>query len=424
MENSTPLPLAVVEFTANNPHAKAAKEDDRLIISSPWGYEDSQFVFNLSETEIIEQLRYLLIVPQLDAFNHLDSNEAEFIFAFLHPTDPKVSGYLDRNFCFHFQGTSYACSFREPSERLFALAANYRPLPSDGAYQSAPQLIAFRDFQRRTELGPVAGRYFKDRVPRSFFIKPSIPLKEVDWESLTRHLNLLMVYYDRSSPRIVYRQKSEAAKEQSVEALRFIESTFPKELVFRPTDDVLLRLIDIARTSEARFAYIYSFQIFEYAGFYFIDAKTKTALSKLLRSPSFISCAEDRMAELFSLLTDSAQNDDFRIRKVIEEHCDPKLLWREIEKNKEFFYNDVCFDGGFNLPKLIAKDTTEETWCTMWTPRLIEQITRVRNCLVHAREKRENKAILPTDLNDKKLSLLLPIVLRMAEQIVIHNERG
>jgi len=109
------LPLSIIEFSANNPHVRVSREEGRLVINRPWGYEDAQFALPVEATAVIEELRHILIVPQLDAFLHLDINEAEFIFAFLLPKDDKVAGYLDRDFLFHFDGAQYSCAFREPS---------------------------------------------------------------------------------------------------------------------------------------------------------------------------------------------------------------------------------------------------------------------------------------------------------------------
>lgn len=298
----------------------------------------------------------------------------------------------------------------------------YRRLPFEGVTQAVPQLIAFRDFQRIDGLPPSAQKYFENRVPRSFFVKPSIPLKDVDWASLSRHLNLVMAYYDRRSPQIVLRDKADGVKGTTVESLRYTEGRFPGELSVRACDEILLRLLEVARSSSPRFSFIYCFQVLEYAGFYFVDAKSKSALSRLLRTPSFIDRADERIGELLSILTDVAQNDDVRIRRVVEEYCDPRSLWYEIAQDRDFFSTDTTFDGGFVLPKLIARDTSEDTWCTMWMPKLVDQITRIRNCLVHAREKRECRVILPTNGNDQKLERYLPLIRRVAEQIVLRGD--
>jgi len=421
MESDSSYPSGVKKFSSNNPHVKISKEDDKLIINQPWGQEDGQISIPLNDTAAIEQLQHLLINPRFDALMHLDKNEAEFIFAFLDPKNERESGYVDRAFKFHFQGVAFECVFREPSKQLFLISKYYRRLPS-GLEQTVPQLVAFRDCQRIKELPDQVKEFFQKRVPRCFFVKSSVPLKEIDWELFSTHLNLLMRYYDRKSPIIVVRP-TEDIKERAVEPLRYVEGCFPAELSFKPTDNILLRLIEVARSSEPRFAFIYYYQVFEYAGFYFIDAKTKSSLTRLLRSPSFINCADERVSELLSVLTDAAQNEEGRIRRVIEEFCEPKILWKDIEQNKKFFCADLTFEGGFVVPKLISSDLTEEGWCEMWTPKLIDQVTKIRNCLVHAREKRESRVILPTRANDIKIWKYLPLVSRMAEQIVIHNDK-
>src|SRR5579883_2502339 len=145
-----------------------------------------------------------------------------------------------------------------------------------------------------------------------------------------------------------------------------LKGSIQQKYSFKKSDEIMLRLIDVARHSTPRFAFIYCFQVFEYAGFHFIDAKSKGALVRLLRSPSFISCAEERIGDLLSILTDVAQSDEVRIRRVVEEYCDPRTLWKEVDHDREFFASDISFDGGFVLPKLIPKEITEESWSAMW----------------------------------------------------------
>jgi hypothetical protein len=51
-----------------------------------------------------------------------------------------------------------------------------------------------------------------------------------------------------------------------------------------------------------------------------------------------------------------------------------------------------------------------------------KNIERIRNVLVHLREQRENKVILPTPDNDKKLLPYLYLIKRIAEKIAIQYE--
>lgn len=101
---SEPSHQAMVDFAKNNPHATISREDEKIVISKPWGSEDCQLSVSIGDTAAIEELRFLCINPQLDAILHADKNEAEFVFAFLDPTETRAAGYLDRGFRFHFGG--------------------------------------------------------------------------------------------------------------------------------------------------------------------------------------------------------------------------------------------------------------------------------------------------------------------------------
>jgi hypothetical protein len=185
---------------------------------------------------------------------------------------------------------------------------------------------------------------------------------------------------------------------------------------------IYLQLIDVAQHTSPRFAFIYYFQVIEYAGFYFVDEKARRALKSFLRDPAMITCPEDRMHELFGALSDLAHNDETRMRKVIEECCNPSVIWKEIENDKAFFSGSISFDGGFVLPPLIAADTSETSWSAMWMPKVYDHLTKIRNCLVHARERRQSNVILPTEANSCRIERYLPIIARMAEEIALKND--
>jgi len=107
------------------------------------------------------------------------------------------------------------------------------------------------------------------------------------------------------------------------------------------------------------------------------------------------------------------------MRKVIEEYCDPDDIWYEIENDKDFFASPIEFDGGFTLAPLISKDTSISTWKTMWMPKLYDHVTKMRNSLVHARERRQSHVILPTIGNTYKIERYIPLIKRMTEQIAL-----
>lgn len=107
------------------------------------------------------------------------------------------------------------------------------------------------------------------------------------------------------------------------------------------------------------------------------------------------------------------------LNPIIEEYCDPRIVWQEIENDRVFFSIPIEFEGGFELPALIAGDTSIDTWRTMWMPRTFHQLTRIRNSLVHGRERRQNIVILPTPGNTRLIERYLPVIRRVAEQIAL-----
>jgi len=413
--------LYLAEFKTNNPHCLFSIREDYLILDRPWGTDDTRFTFKLSDLSMIQDLNNIVLRPQFDAMLHLDSNQIEFFFAYLDPGEEPSRSYVNLHFQFIFRAENYECRFDEPTKRVYELASRLRRLPSERGIVVAPQLDAFRDVQRLDKLPAAAKEYFEKKTPRSFYIKPEKSILSLDIEDIARHLNFLLNYYDRRMPVIEIRRTDFQQSYQRIEPRRWIESPFPPASTVYPIDDFILQLMEVARETSPRFAFIYYYQVFEYAGFYFVDEKAKREIRRFLRDPSVINCPEDSISELFSLLSDVAQNDEARMRKVVEEYCDPAAIWAEIENDREFFEKSITFNGGFDLPALVAKDTSPETWAAMWMPKLFDQLTKIRNCLVHARERRQGRVISPTRANSYKIARYLPVIARMAEQIALRS---
>lgn len=413
--------LHLVEFQKNNPQCKFSIQEKQLLIERPWDTEDVRFAFDISDLASIEDMNNIAFRHQFDAIFHLDDGCVEFIFGFLPPDEEPFRSYIGRRFQFNFEGVAYECSYEKPTDRLLALAKRFRRLPSDSGIVVAPQLLAFRDVQRLEKLPAAAEQYFKNKEPRSFILRCDRAPLSFDIASVARHLNLVMLYYDRRSAQIVIRSSESDARFERTRPCRYINGEFPQAFSIAPVDDFILQLIEVARDSNPRFAFIYYYQVFEYAGFYYVDEKAKRELRRYLRDPAMINCSEDRLSELFSVLTEITHNDEIRMRKVIEDYCDPRALWEDITHDKEFFCTPTVFEGGFELPPFIAQDTTIDTWCTMWMPKLFDQLTKIRNCLVHARERRQSRVILPTRANNYLIERYLHVIARLAEQIAFRT---
>ncbi|MFC1461451.1 hypothetical protein ACFLQR_02895 [Verrucomicrobiota bacterium] len=409
-------------FRKNNPHCEFAIEDELFMLQNPWGSKDCRLAYDLAEIEQLKDLNNVAFNSQFDAIIHVDKNEIEFIFAYLRPDEEPSQSYCDRTFTLHLDGGELTCRFAEPTERLMGLAKRVRRLPTDRGMLTVPQLEPFTDSQQLEKLPERASRYFAKRVPRSFFVKPSAPVLSLDAEHVAKHVNFIMRYYDRETPVIEIHQKAGEKCHERTEPRRFCADSFPPSLSLKGIDEFVMQLIAVAQQTSPRFAFIYYFQVIEYAGFYFVDEKARKALKSFLRDPAMITCPEDKMHDLFAVMSDLAHNDEGRMKKVVEECCDPHALWLEIENDKEFFCDEIHFDGGFVIPALLSPDTTAASWGTMWMPKVYDQLTKIRNCLVHARERRQSNVILPTETNNCRIQRYVPIIARVAEQIALKTD--
>lgn len=406
-------------FKKNNSHCKISVEDEEVVFDTPWGTTDNRLLFPISDIDTIQDLNNIALNPRFDAIIHLDTNLIEFLYGYI-PTDLEHHDFINRSFSAIFNGKKNKCYYAKPTDRLFTLAKHFKMTP--GALFGLPpvrQMIVFQDAQHLDTLKDSQKKFFKNRVPINFFIKPEEPILDIELDVLCRHINLLAHYYDRLTPVINIRDEDHQVEEKYIPK-RYLQDTFPEALVAQPVDDILLRLLDVARETSPRFAYLYYYQVFEYAGFDFVDESVKKSLRMFLRDPAMINCAEDRISELFALFTPLSYGDETRMLKAFEANADPHILWKEIEHDKEFFTKKILFDGGFELQPLISHDTTESAWCTMWTPKLFYQFTKIRNCLVHARERRHSSVILPTKANNYRIKRYLPIITRAAELVAIY----
>lgn len=409
--------LYLEEFKFNNPACTFIVENETIVIGSLWNDENLQLVIGIDDKESIIKVNKLILDERFDAIINIESNVIEFVYGYINTNIEHENSFADRKFEFYLDGSKYLCSYVKPTDELLMVANKYRRI--DSSTQVMRQLFVFRDGQKIESLSKTKQEYFKNKLPRSFIINPVDLIQSIDIEKIARHVNFLMHYYDRSSPLIIIRKRYEKELVKQVKPKRHIEDCFPAQVAVNSLDDFILQLLDVAGKSNPRFAFIYYYQVFEYAGFYFLDSKVKKELNQFMRDPAIISCPDDKLMQLFVFLSELNHNDETKMRKVIEELCDPKIIWKEIENDKEFFANPIEFDGGFNLTALIAKDTTGETWNSMWMPKLYDHITKIRNCLVHARERRQCNVILPSENNSKKIKRYLPLISRMAEQIAL-----
>lgn len=203
---------------------------------------------------------------------------------------------------------------------------------------------------------------------------------------------------------------------------RFPLGEFPKTILGKVLDDFLLSLWDTAiNAPDPIRRFLYSYQIFEYCAFYFLKEELELSVQKLLLDPNIQAKIPLVAHQLLDLIAEDRTTDDSKMNSLIEKVITPCHLWKEIQKNIDIFSNQTEFEGGVTLSPIINKNATEEAFEKEWHPKIIDQLRKLRNALVHAREKRSSKCIIPTA---KNLQLLRPwstLAISISSELMIYG---
>lgn len=409
-------------FIDNNPWSGWAEEDRANIISKPWGSNQIQLVVDKqtqSGNPVLGDLAHICLPRRLFAIVHLDTKIIEFIYDILDPNDKEEMAQANRDFHFSFESATYYCKFAEPSERLYRLAG-ITVATAEGRFGDLRRLMPFRDLQRIDSLPADLADWLKSRLPRSFFVEcPAVP-KADELVCLCQHLNILMRYYDRRSPLILIEPSAESPSSlATTPTLRFVDGAYPTTVAMPTIDDFYLQILEAARIGNPRYRFVLYYQIIEYAAFYHIEDDVRNHVRRLLRRPSVVNGTDETISEILTAITPTRYDDGRKMGSVIKRACDMSIIWREITTCKSMYTQSVAFEGGFEIDRLISDDMSEDAWCATGHAALLPCVKRIRNAIVHARESREHKVILPGPENDRKLRPYLRLIERVAEQLAL-----
>jgi hypothetical protein len=118
-------------------------------------------------------------------------------------------------------------------------------------------------------------------------------------------------------------------------------------------------------------------------------------------------------------MSDIRQSDEAKLSKIVETRCFPEVVWKELQQDLSYFSKKQEFDGGFNIEPFISADMTFESFSAMWIPKTPDTLRKIRNALVHGRESRLGASISPTEANEIKIRPWIPVIRRIAEQVII-----
>lgn len=405
------------QLQTNNPSIELVEETEHINISKMWN--DSTFMCRLEKTTDFSSLSHIILPHELSAIYHKDKNELEVIFSPIFKDDP----IKQRSFKFFFSGHEFIAYFNQPTALFTTISTGFRETDnsSDTDYRS---LRKFRDYYKRDTLPPFIQKYFENREPINFFIKGPFESVGNNFVSIAKHLNFYMHFYDRDTPVLVIFEQ-EQDKKQYAQPCITKKSGFPSVINFAKFDPVLIDLFQVSRrTPNVRLKFIFYFQVLEYCAYYHLNDDLKKRLTGIIKRPDLLNNSSDYSKLIIEEFKDYfRQNDDSqKLEKLLLDFCNWEDIKDEIECNKEYFATDLVFDGGLKVSALISEKETFEVEPKGIIKNVKTNIEKIRNVLVHLRESRENKVILPTPKNNNLLIPYLHLIQRIAERIAILHE--
>lgn len=395
-----------------NPTIEITEFENTTKISLPWNDKSVGFEFHNDENLI--ELNDVIFPEQLSAIYTKNSKTLEFIYGPIG-TDNKL---ISRKFDFLFKGYIFKCSFDKISPALETLAMSFKE-------QDPESKTDYRNLRLLRDIFN-DGTYkeiFKDSFIASFNVKGDFEKINFDYVSLSKSLNFYMSYYDRNTPSILIHPKKLDEENYNDPCLYELFDRFPSKINSSKIDSTVLDTFIIAdKTENVRLKFIFYFQILEYCSYYYLDQKIQSKILKTMNDPSVFDKPEYFSKTLIEDLKDhfSKRDDSFKLEKTITENVSIDDLKNEIESNKFFFSNDLEFEGGLKINRIIKNENSVNNLKDDDLILIKKNIEKIRNVLVHLRESRENKVILPSENNNQKLQPYLWLTRRIAERVAIN----
>lgn len=398
-------------FLENNTSIEYEFSEGKHLIRKPWN--DRSVLLNIEDdNDLLKLLDNIYLPEELVAIQH-DDAKLEFIYGPLGTDSPERG----RQFEFNYLGQSFNCHFSEVSDVLKLLANSF----IEGELESKSHHRNLRFLSEFLEDDEFFHEFYEDPLAISFFVEGDFSKIENDLIRLSKHINFYIKYFDRDSAQIRILRKKDPEDLEIKEEKTFIDK-FPSKISSQKIDETLLDIFEVAEeTFSPRLKFIFYFQIIEYCSYYYMDEDLKNSMFKILRNPSisndpvyFSKLIVEEFKDRFS-----QRDDSTKISKTINNYCSIDDIKTELKKYHNFFSQNIEFDGGLKIGKIISDEDSIDKLVDSDVEKIKTNIEKIRNVLVHLRESRENKVILPTQNNDHMIKPYLAIIRRMAENIAI-----
>lgn len=390
------------------------EEGPKPFISHPWGDASISICVSNDDQRIFDILNKIHLPERLSAVYHKESRRLEVMW-----TSYKLLGahkdVVGRKFVVLFDNVEHECIFSDSSTELMEIAkrtyVSTNPLQTN--FRNMMSFIAFSRPHSETDLSGRMG------TPVSFFIE------NVDWDDtktidMINHLNFYMKYYDPSSPTVLVFQAPEDMLEGSN---RYIRGDFPIHITMHKLDGIMLNLwgAGIGTLSNEASQYVAYYRIMEYAAAHSLSEAVKERLRRIIRSPRLHGDIDKVLDSLSSALLDAPHKDDDKVKEVIKKFVDVKELISRIQINRDAFFKDTNFEGGFEIEKMVEPRTSSIEDPSSFISDLVKRMMALRNVLSHGRDRRTKGVILLTPQNMIKLRPWVSVAGFISGDVLIMN---
>ncbi|HLO73488.1 MAG TPA: hypothetical protein VK164_06090 [Flavobacterium sp.] len=392
---------------------KEIEQKGTLVVKS---WNDNSFGFFIPKKTKIPSFSNIYLFEEFSSIYNSKTNIWEFIFT----PEKRDSNIVKREFEFNYDGEIFNCYF-DVSSNILNFFAKHFVLLKQETKTSYRNLRQFKDYFIKDKPDYVK-EYYKDRIPFSFYVKGNID-KIVDKIHFAKTLNFYLSYYDRESP-IIQIFNNDVTENLFKKPCYSLFDEFPNSINANKMDSTLLDILNVAhKTEDIRLEFIFYYQILEYCSYYFIEQEDEFKLKKILKQPDINYKADDYIKEILEVLSERFNvhktSDKIRLDKTIKNYCKIEDIELELYENESLFKQDIHFDGGLKIKALFKDKTAIETNGPGIFNDVINNITKIRNVIVHLRESRENTVILPTERNNIYLLPYLYLLRRISEKIAL-----
>lgn len=139
-----------------------------------------------------------------------------------------------------------------------------------------------------------------------------------------------------------------------------------------------------------------------------------------LSTPHIQDEMDSVVIDIIDCVSESRVWEGNKMEALLRDVVKSDLIWREIEKNKEYFCSTIEFDGGFVLKPLIFEKITREAFNHDWHDKFNRTIRSIRNALSHGKEQSMSSVIAPTPTNFANIQPWAALISVAAGEVVVY----